>query len=223
MPRSFGFFCPITPFWKIRQATSVTINNPMNFPATPAWSLGLCPAQSSLYTCTSAHVCISLCFPAAPAFPPKDSIHKEFVRSLFLSDFIPSSLAFHSPSSVPHPAHHPELTYRMLTCGQLASPAFVQISNKYLCTFSCNASYPWESLPHRSADVAQGSFPAPLMKLFAPCQNITVWPCDCHSWWITLHLGCAPPPSGVSPRGPRPEFSVSFLCESGESFCSATP
>lgn len=121
-------------------ATSVTINNPMNFPATPAWSLGLCPAQSSLYTCTSAHVCISLCFPAAPAFPPKESIHKEFVQSFFLNDFIHSSLSFHSPSSVPHPAHHPELTYTMLTCGQLASPAFVQMSSKYLCTFSCSTS-----------------------------------------------------------------------------------
>lgn len=100
------------------------------------------------------------------------------------------------------------------------SSAFVQISNKYLCTFACNTSYSWESLPHRSADAAQGPLPAPPMKPLLPAKaspygHVTATAGGSHSSCTVL------PHPLLSPSGPRPEFSASFLYESGESFCSA--
>lgn len=83
MPRSFGFFCPITPYWKIHQATSVTINDPMNFPATPAWTLG--PVSSTVLSLL-LHIrpCLYLIvFSCSSSFPSQRQYSQRIHPDLF--------------------------------------------------------------------------------------------------------------------------------------------
>lgn len=94
------------------------------------------PLQPEAWACLShsplprpaapARVSISLYFRAAPAFPPKDSIHKEFVRSFFLSYLIHSRMSFSRTSCltqpVPRPSHHPGPAFKTLTHEPPVSP-----------------------------------------------------------------------------------------------------
>lgn len=163
------------------------------------------PASSTVLS-LDLHICPCLyliVFSCSSSFPSQRQYSQRICQQLlFLNYFIHSGMSSYRRSSVPciacaSPSSSLRASVQDTDQWTASLPClFVQIFNTYSCIFYCTTSCPWESLPCRSADGAQGLLPAPPMELCTPCQNSNS---SMKSWWAALLLGCASLPAGIFP------------------------